>query len=112
MHAITIHLPNAIAEELRAQGLSGKKLETFVTATLRQEVLERRKRNKSKQKALRILREAGVVLSSSEQQKFAEAALARLPKQPKPVSRGRVEEALSHFDIPLSQEIINLRGER
>jgi len=112
MYRMTIHLPNTLAKQIREQGLSGKSLDKFVADALQIKVREQFKQPKEKQKTLKVLRKAGLVLSASEQGEFADAVLAGLPSLKERVTRSQVEESLSKLQTPLSAEILAMRGER
>ena len=64
-----------------------------------------------KEKVLQALRQAGVVMASETQRAFAEAIISTLPLEKSP-TRSQVEASLSKLRIPLSTEILNMRGDR
>ncbi len=109
---MTIRLPNALAKQIREQGLAGQSLDRFVADALQIKMRERVKQHKAKQKALKVLRQAGLVLPSSAQRDFADAVLMRLPTRKEPVTRSQVEKSLDKLQSPLSAEILAMRGER
>jgi len=64
-----------------------------------------------REKILKTLRDAGLIMSSERQRAFAQAMIAALPPGPTP-TRAQVEAALAKLKVPLSEEIIAMRGER
>jgi hypothetical protein len=112
MYRVTVHLPNALAKQIREQGLAGKSLDKFIADALQIKMRERGKPRGEKQKALKVLRKAGLALSAAEQREFADAVLARLPARKEPVARSQVEKSLAKLQSPLSAEILAMRGER
>lgn len=112
MYRVTVRLPDALAKQIREQGLMGKSLDKFVADALQIKMRERGKQRKEKEKTLKVLRKAGLVLPASEQREFADAVLARLPARKEPVTRGQVEKSLAKLQPSLSAEILTMRGER
>jgi hypothetical protein len=112
MYRMTIHLPNVLAKQIREQGLVGKSLDRFVVAAIQMRMREHGKQRREKQKALKVLRKAGLALSAVEQREFADAVLARLSARKEPVTRSQVEKSLAQLRSPLSAEILAMRGER
>ena len=92
MYRVTVRLPNALAKQIREQGLMGKSFDRFVADALQIKMRERGKQHKEKQRALRILRKVGLVLPASEQREFADTVLARMPARKGPVTRSQVEK--------------------
>ena len=64
-----------------------------------------------KEKVLQTLRQASVIMTSERQRTFAEAIISTLPLEKSP-TRSQVEASLSQLKIPLSTEILNIRGDR
>ena len=74
--------------------------------------LERRREGKRERRdALQTLRQAGVVMDPERQRALAEAMMAPLPLEEAP-TRAQVEDSLAKLRVPLSKEIIAMRGER
>lgn len=112
MYRVTIRLPDTLAKQISEQGLTGKSLDRFVSDALQIKLRERGKQRREKQKALKVLRKAGLVLSAPAQREFAQAVLARLPAHKEPITREQVEKSLAKLQSPLSAEILAMRGER
>lgn len=64
-----------------------------------------------KEKVLQTLRQAGVIMASERQRAFAEAIISTLPLEKSP-TRAQVEASLTKLRVPLSIEILNMRGDR
>lgn len=64
-----------------------------------------------REKIVQTLRQAGMIMASEEQRASAEAMMAALCVEETP-SRNEVEASLARLKVPLSAEIIAMRGER
>jgi len=107
MNTITVRLPEALAESLRREALPPD--EVIIKAL--GEWLEKRQKEQRK-RAQQVLLEKGLIMSSGEQQTFANAVRTRLSLDREPPSLEEVEKALANLEPPLSEEIIAGRGER
>jgi len=107
MNTITVRLPEALAESLRREALPPD--EVIIKAL--GEWLEKKQKEQRK-RAQQVLLEKGLIMSSEEQQTFANAVRTRLSLDREPPSLEEVEKALANLEPPLSEEIIAGRGER
>jgi Arc/MetJ-type ribon-helix-helix transcriptional regulator len=111
METVQIQLPHTLVQRIQQEVSSDETLNQVVAEAV-QMWLERRQKGKVKKgEALQTLRQAGVVMSAEKQRASAEAMMAKLPLEDTP-SRLRVEASLAGLKVPLSEEIIAMRGER
>jgi len=111
METVQIQLPLALVQRIRLEISSDEALSQVVAEAL-QMWLERQRRGKiKKEKVLQTLRQAGVVMASERQRALVEAMMPALPPDEVP-TRAQVEAALATLKVPLSAEIIAMRGER
>ncbi|MBC8448860.1 MAG: hypothetical protein H8D78_14015 [Chloroflexi bacterium] len=111
METIQIQLPPTLVRQMR-QELSADEVPSWVIAEAIQLWLGRQQKVKAeKTKTLRILRQAGVVMTSERQRASAEAMMDTLSLKEVP-PRAQVEAVLARLRVPLSTEIIAMRGER
>ena len=74
--------------------------------------LERRRAEKVQQEVgLHLLRDAELAMDGARQRALADALMSPLRAEDIP-SREKVETALSRLKVPLSEEIVIMRGER
>lgn len=111
METIQIQLPTPLAQLIRREFPSSDTLSEIFTEAIRQ-WLERRDERSEKEKALESLRTAGLVMPANEQRAFAEALLRTLPRRTGTTDLARVRASLSKLKVPLSEEILAMRGER
>jgi len=111
METIQIQLPLALVQQIQQEMPSDEALSQVIADAI-QMWLERRSEGKGeKRDALRTLRRAGLVMDSERQRALAEAMMAPLPLKEAP-TRAQVEASLAKLKVPLSEEIIAMRGER
>jgi len=111
METVQIQLPPPLAQRIRQEISSDETLSQVVAEAI-QMWLERRQEEKvDKEKVLQTLRQTGVVITSERQRALAEAMMATLPVKKAP-TRTQVEASLAKLRVPLSAEIIAMRGKR
>lgn len=111
METVQIQLPPALVQRIRQEISSDEALSQVVAEAI-QMWLERRPEEKVKrEKVLQTLRQAGVVMVSERQRALAEAMMATLPLE-EPPTRAQVKASLAKLKVPLSAEILAMRGER
>jgi hypothetical protein len=111
METVQIQLPLALVRQIQQEIPSDETLSQIIAEAI-QMWLERRREGKDERgDALQTLRQAGVVMGSERQRALAEAMMAPLPLKEAP-TRARVEDSLAKLKVPLSEEIIAMRGER
>jgi hypothetical protein len=110
MEIVQIELPPLLAQRLR-QEVSHKALSQVVTEAL-QFWLEKKSAERSDNNQIQqALERAGLVMTSERQREFARSLLNKLPF-PRASTRAKVEAALANLKVPLSEEILSMRGER
>lgn len=111
METVQVQLPLTLVQRIRQEISSDEALSQVVAEAI-QMWLERRQEEKvEKGKILQTLRQASMVMTSERQRALAEAIMATLPLETAPV-RAQVEASLARLKVPLSAEIIAMRGER
>lgn len=111
METVQIQLPLALVQQYSKKCLHNEALSQVVAEAI-QMWLERRSEGKGERgDALQALRQAGLVMDSERQRALAEAMMAPLPLKEAP-TRAQVEDSLAKLKVPLSEEIIAMRGER
>ncbi|MDI6793306.1 MAG: hypothetical protein QME81_10630 [bacterium] len=109
METVQIKIPVTIAQRIRQETSSDKRLSHVVTEAIQMWLESRRNDNLEEAKILQTLRQTGVVMASERQRALAETMMATLPLKKTP-SRAQVETSLAKLKVPLSTEIIALRG--
>lgn len=110
METVQVQLPLSLAQQIRQIALSNEALNRVVAEAIQQWLANRQKKQVDREKVLKTLRDAGLIMSSERQRTFAQAMIAALPPRPTP-TRAQVEVALAKLKTPLSEEIIAMRGE-
>src|SRR5882724_7240359 len=110
MEAVQVQLPPELIQRLRQEVASEEALSQVVAEAV-QMWLERRRAEKVQQEVgLRLLRNAGLVMDGARQRALADALMPLLRAGEIP-RREQVETALSRLKVPLSEEIVTMRGE-
>ena len=111
MEVLQVELPRELVQRLR-QEMAADDVLSQVIAEAVQLWLERRHAEKVQtERGLHVLRQAGLVMDGARQRALADAMMPTRRSEGKP-SREQVEEALSRLKVPLSEEILAMRGER
>jgi len=106
-----LQLPPELVQRLRQEVASEEALNQVVAEAV-QMWLERRRAERVQQEVgLRLLRDAGLAMDGARQRALADAIMPPLRAEERP-SREQVETALSRLTVPLSEEIVTMRGER
>jgi len=111
METFQIQLPLPLAQQIRQLAYPDDELNKVVAQAIQQWLVDRKKDHTERKRALKALRDAGLVMSSERQRALAKAMIAKLPPRDTP-TRAQVEASLSKLKVPLSEEIIAMRGER
>ncbi|GEM_PF-1530958 len=109
METIQVQLPLPLAQKIRQIAYSNEALNKVVAEAIQQWLANRQEKQVERGKILKTLRDAGLIMSSERQRTFAQAMIAALPPRPTP-KRAQVEGALAKLKVPLSEEIIAMRG--
>jgi hypothetical protein len=110
METVQVQLPLSLAQQIRQIAYSNEALSRVVAEAIQQWLANRQEKQVDREKILKTLRDAGLIMSSERQHAFAQAMIAELPPKPTP-ARAQVEAALAKLKVPLSEEIIAMRGE-
>jgi len=111
METLQIQLPFSLAQRIRQKARSAEALNRVVAEAIQQWLDNGHKEKVDREKVLKMLRDAGLIMSSERQRAFAQAMITALPPRVTP-TRAQVEAALAELKVPLSEEIITMRGER
>ena len=111
MDTIQIQLPRTLVQRFRQVVSSDEPLDQVVTDAIEAWLPKRRGEKTDSEKEIETLRSAGVTMASERQQAMARSMIARLSVERIP-SRTEVAALLSKLRVPLSEEIIAMRGER
>lgn len=109
METVQIQLPPPLVQRIRQEISSDEALSQVVAEAIQMWLERRREEKVEKGKVLQTLRQAGVVIASERQRALAEAMMATLPIEEAP-TRAQVEASLAKLRVPLSAEIIAMRG--
>jgi len=111
METVQVQLPLPLAQRIRQIAQSHDALNRVVAEAVQQWLDYGREEKVDREKVLKTLRDAGLIMSSERQRTFAQAMINALPPRVAP-TRAQVEAALAELKVPLSEEIITMRGER
>jgi len=111
MEAVQVQLPSELVQRLRQEIASEEALSQVVAEAV-QMWLERRHAEKvQKEVGLRLLRDAGLAMDGARQRALADALMSSLSAGDMP-SREQIKAILSQLKVPLSEEVMAMRGER
>ena len=109
MESVQLELPSDLLQQVRQEIPSEAALSQVVTEAIHL-WLEKRLSERSKQvRALQKLRDSGLVMTLEKQRTLADAMMSPLHLGGKP-GREDLEAILARLKVPLSEEIIVLRG--
>ncbi len=111
METVQVQLPLSLAQRIRQIAQSRDALNRVVAEAVQQWLDNGREEKVDREKILKTLRDAGLIMSSERQRTFAQAMINALPPRAIP-TRAQVEAALAELKVPLSEEIIAMRGDR
>ncbi len=111
MEAVQVQLPSELLQRIRQEIPSDEALSQVVEEAVQMWLDNRHAQKIQGEKGLHVLRKAGMVMDSSRQRALAEAIMPPLDSERTP-DREQVETALSRLKVPLSEEIMAMRGER
>jgi|SRR4029453_815986 hypothetical protein len=110
MESVQLELPPDLLQQVRQEIPSEAALSQVVTEAIHM-WLEKRLSERSKQeRALQKLRDSGLVMTLEKQRTLADAIIRPLNLGEMP-GREDLEAALARLKVPLSEEIIIMRGE-
>jgi Arc/MetJ-type ribon-helix-helix transcriptional regulator len=111
MEAVQVQLPSELVERLRQEVSSDEALSQIVAEAVQMWLEQRHTEKVRKEQGLRMLRQAGLAMDGARQRALADAILPPLRAEDVP-NREQVEAALARLKVPLSEEIMAMRGER
>ena len=111
MELVQIQLPATLVQQIQQEVSSDEALSQVIAEAIQMWLEKRWEEKAGKEKVSQILGQAGVIMASEKQRASAEAMMAALALKETP-TRAQVEASLARFKVPLSQEIIAMRGER
>ncbi|MEK7727291.1 MAG: hypothetical protein AAB354_02695 [candidate division KSB1 bacterium] len=111
MEMLQVQLPPMLAQRIRQALPTDEALNQFFAEAIQLRLEKQPEEKTHKEETVRLLRKAGLVMSAEKQRIMAETMRAKLSISPKP-SLAEVEASLANFKIPLSEEILAMRGER
>ena len=111
MEVLQVELPPELVQRLR-QAMATDEVLSQVIAEAVQMWLQRRNAEQGQtERGLHVLRQAGLVMDGVRQRALAGAMRPARLTEDEP-TRAQVEAALSRLHMPLSEEILAMRGER
>ena len=111
MEAVQVQLPPELMQRLRQEVTSEEMLSQVVAEAVHMWLEQRRTEKAQQDQSLAMLRDAGLAMDRARQRGLAEALIPPLRAEDMP-SREQVEAILSRLKVPLSAEVIAMRGER
>ena len=111
MEAVQVQLPPELMQRLRQEIASEETLSQVLAEAVHMWLEKRRTEKVQKDQSLAMLRDAGLVMDGVRQRELADALIPPLRAEDMP-SREQVEAILSRLKVPLSEEVIAMRGER
>ena len=110
MESVQVELPSDLLQRVRQEIPSDAALSQIVAEAIHL-WLEKRLSEKSRRaRVLDTLRESGLVMTLEKQQALADAMMSPLHLAEMP-NREDLESVLARLKVPLSEEIIDMRGE-
>ena len=111
MEAVQVQLPPELMQRLRREIASEEMLSQVIAEAVHMWLEKRRTEKAQKDQSLAMLRDAGLAMDGARQRELADALIPPLRTEDMP-SREQVEAILSRLQVPLSEEVIAMRGER
>ena len=111
METVQVQLPPKLVQRLRQELPADAALSQIVVEAVQMWLENRRIEKAQKAQGLHILRQAGLAMDGARQRALADAIMPPLRAEEVP-SREQVEAALARLKVPLSEEIMAMRGER
>ena len=111
MEAVQVPLPAEIVERLRQEIATDEALSQVVVEAVQMWLEQRHARKAKKEQGLQMLRQAGLAMDGARQRALADAIRPPLREEEVP-SREQVEASLARLKVPLSEDIVAMRGER
>ena len=111
METVQVDLPSDLVARLRQEVSSDEALSQIVAEAVQMWLQQRHTEKVEKEQGLHMLRQAGLAMDGARQRALADAIMPPLRAEDVP-SREQVEAALARLKVPLSEDILAMRGER
>lgn len=112
METMHIELPSELALKIKQEAPSREAMSRILAEALQMWLKKRQKKSKNNRtKTMKALQHSGLIMPSGRQRDMAKAMMTTLPQKKTP-TRAQVEASLAHLKIPLSAEILAMRGEQ
>jgi hypothetical protein len=110
MESVQLELPSDLLQQVRQAIPSDAALSQVVAEAMHMWLEKRLSEKGGRERVLHTLRESGLVMTLEEQRALADAMLSPLHLAETP-NREDFESILARLKVPLSEEIIGMRGE-
>jgi hypothetical protein len=111
MEVLQVELPPELVQRLRQEMAADDVLSQVIAEAVQMWLERRQAEQRQTERGLHVLRQAGLVMDEARQRALADAMRPTRSSEDEP-SREQVEVALSRLKVPLSEEILAMRGER
>ncbi|WP_089935407.1 hypothetical protein [Candidatus Entotheonella palauensis] len=111
MEALQVQLPSDLMRRLRQEMLSDETLSEAVEEAVLLWLDKRQAEKTQQERGLLALRQAGIVMDADRQRNLADAIMPHAGSD-EPPDRDQTETALARLKVPLSEDILAMRGER
>lgn len=110
MSIMQIDLPSSLLQRVQREIVAGENVNEVIVEAIQLWLENRREKKVAKNNLVLALREKGLVMQTGDQRALADSLRhkLRLTSLPDPI---KVRQALSKVGVPLSEEIIAMRGE-
>jgi len=110
MESVQVELPSDLLQQVRQEIPSDAALSQVVAEAIHMWLEKRLSEKSRRERVLHTLRESGLVMTLEKQQALADAMMGPLHLAEMP-NREDLERVLARLKVPLSEEIIVMRGE-
>jgi hypothetical protein len=111
METVQVPVQSELWQRVRQEIPSEEALGQVLAEAVQLWLEKRRTEKRQHEQGVQLLRHAGLAMEAPRQRALANALLSPLRPE-RTQSRDQVEAALSRLKVPLSEEIIAMRGER
>lgn len=109
MEVLQVELPPELVQRLRQEMAADDGLNQVIAEAVQMWLERRQAEQRQTERGLHVLRQAGLVMDEARQRALADAMRPTRSSEDEP-SREQVEVALSRLKVPLSEEILAMRG--
>jgi predicted transcriptional regulator len=111
MEVLQVELPPELVQRLRQAMATDEILSQVIAEAVQMWLQRRHAEQRQTEQGLQVLRHAGLVMDGARQRALAAAMRPTRCAEDAP-TRAQVEAALSRLHVPLSEEILAMRGAR